>query len=207
MTELVDRSYRESGPSTSPSSSCWRCPLVSSGVLCALAVRLTSRGPVLFRQERVGFLGRPFEMLKFRSMIDHPDGNPVFPDPDRITAVGRILRATSLDELPQLLNVARGDMSIVGPRPTLAYQVERYDEGQRQRLSVRPGLTGLSQIRLRNSAAWPERIALDLEYIQTSGIRTDLAILVGTVPAVLRRSGVDGHPQDDPLAQTPDRSP
>ena len=119
------------------------------GAVCAVAVRLTSPGPVLFRQERIGMGGEPFEMVKFRSM--RHGVNPIFPDADRITRVGRLLRRTSLDELPNLINVARGEMSIVGPRPTLAYQVERYDDRQRNRLAVRPGLTGLAQVNGRNA--------------------------------------------------------
>ena len=131
-------------------------PAALLGAVCAAAVRLTSSGPVLFRQERVGRDGAPFEMVKFRSM--RAGVNPVFPDADRITPVGRILRRTSLDELPNLINVARGEMSVVGPRPTLAYQVERYDDRQRVRLDVRPGLTGLAQVNGRNELSWPARI-------------------------------------------------
>ena len=128
------------------------------GGLAALAIRLTSRGPVLFRQERVGKGGEPFEVVKFRTMVHLDEPNPLIPDPDRITRVGAFLRRFSLDELPQLLNVARGEMSIVGPRPTLAYQVERYSDRERQRLRVRPGLTGLAQVNGRNAIAWSERI-------------------------------------------------
>ena len=118
-------------------------PACAVGVVCGLAVRLTSSGPVFFRQERIGMGGEPFKVWKFRTMA-HGD-NPMMPDPDRITTVGGVLRRLSLDELPQLLNVARGEMSIVGPRPTLAYQIERYDDHQRRRLAVRPGLTGLAR--------------------------------------------------------------
>lgn len=180
-------------------------PAALLGGVAALAVRLTSRGPVLFRQERVGRGGRPFLLLKLRTM--HADGpNPVFPDADRITAVGRLLRRTSVDELPQLWNVVKGDMSVVGPRPTLAYQVARYDERQRGRLAVRPGLTGLAQVRLRNTAPWAERIELDLEYVQAQSLWLDVRILLSSVAVVLRNllpggAGVDGHPIDDPLAR------
>src|SRR4051794_1322040 len=100
-------------------------PALVVGAACALLIKLPSRGPVFFRQERVGLNGRRFRVVKFRTMVDDPVGNPIFPDPDRITVVGRWLRRLSLDELPQLINVGAGDMSIVGPRPTLAYQVER----------------------------------------------------------------------------------
>jgi lipopolysaccharide/colanic/teichoic acid biosynthesis glycosyltransferase len=167
------------------------------GAVCAAAVLLTSRGPVLFRQQRVGKNGVAFEVLKFRTMI-HGD-NPIVPDPSRITSVGRVLRRLSLDELPQLINVARGEMSIVGPRPTLAYQVERYDERQRGRLAVRPGLTGLAQIRGRNTLSWTQRIEHDLEYIERQSLWLDARIIGGTALMLLRADGVEGHREDDPL--------
>lgn len=176
-------------------------PAAVLGAVAALAVRASSRGPVLFRQQRVGRDGRPFTLLKLRTMAHHDEPNPVFPDADRITGVGRVLRRTSLDELPQLWNVARGDMSVVGPRPTLPYQVARYTDRQRRRLAVRPGLTGLAQVRLRNAAPWAERIEVDLEYLDRQSPWFDLAVLVRSVAAVVRGSGVGGHPQDDPLAR------
>lgn len=179
-------------------------PALLIGGVCALAIRLTSRGPVLFRQDRVGLSSQGFTVLKFRTMIDAPEGNPMFPDESRITPVGRILRRTSLDELPQLINVARGEMSIVGPRPTLRYQTDRYTDRQRLRLSVRPGLTGLAQVRGRNSMSWPERIEVDIEYVANQSMGLDLRILVNTVRTVLGGSGVGGHPTDDPLA-TPEQ--
>jgi lipopolysaccharide/colanic/teichoic acid biosynthesis glycosyltransferase len=169
---------------------------------CAVAVRLTSSGPILFRQQRVGRGGRPFDMVKFRTMA-HGD-NPIFPDDDRITSVGRVLRRISLDELPNLLNVWRGEMSIVGPRPTLAYQVERYTDRQRVRLAVNPGLTGLAQIRGRNELAWSERIAHDLEYVATQSPWLDVRICLATVRVALSGGGVEGHPEDDPMATPPD---
>jgi lipopolysaccharide/colanic/teichoic acid biosynthesis glycosyltransferase len=173
-------------------------PAAIVGLLCALAVRGTSRGPALFTQERVGMDGEPFIVFKFRTMV-HGD-NPIFPDADRITSVGRVLRRLSLDELPQLVNVARGDMSIVGPRPTLAYQVERYTDEQRLRLAVRPGLTGLAQIRGRNALAWAERIEHDVEYVRTQSLLLDLRIILGTAIVMLTGRGAEGHPEDDPLA-------
>jgi lipopolysaccharide/colanic/teichoic acid biosynthesis glycosyltransferase len=114
----------------------------------------------------------------------HPERYPGEPDPDRITAVGRILRATSLDELPQLWNVLRGDMALVGPRPTLPEQVVHYDERQRGRLAVRPGITGWAQVRVRNSASWPERIELDLWYVEHRSPAVDLQILLRTPRAL-----------------------
>jgi lipopolysaccharide/colanic/teichoic acid biosynthesis glycosyltransferase len=169
--------------------------------LAALAVRLTSRGPAIFRQERIGQWGEPFVVWKLRTMID--DDNPVLPDEDRITPVGRILRRASIDELPQLVQVALGTMSIVGPRPTLGYQVERYDRAQRQRLCVKPGLTGLAQIRGRNEIRWAERIEHDLEYVTRQSLALDLRILVASVATVLGGAGHEGHPVDDPLAAPP----
>ena len=175
-------------------------PALAVGVVCAAAVKLTSPGPVFFRQERIGRDGRPFRVWKFRTMV-HGD-NPVFPDATRITSAGRVLRRLSLDELPQLLNVAAGEMSVVGPRPTLAYQVERYDDHQRRRLAVRPGLTGLAQVNGRNSLSWGDRIDLDVRYVEEQSLRTDLAILAATARTILSGDGIEGHPTDDPLAAT-----
>jgi lipopolysaccharide/colanic/teichoic acid biosynthesis glycosyltransferase len=171
--------------------------------VCAILVRITSRGPIIFRQTRVGHLGESFTLLKLRTMVDAPEGNPIVPDPTRITAVGRWLRRLSLDELPQLFSIARGEMSIVGPRPPLPYQVDRYDERQRQRLRVRPGLTGLAQVRGRNGISWSQRIEYDLEYIEAQSPRVDLKVMVATLGAVLRGAGVEGHAHDDPISSSP----
>lgn len=173
-------------------------PAVLIGALCAVAVRLTSSGPVFFRQERIGMDGRPFLVWKFRTMVD--GDNPVFPDATRITSAGRVLRRLSLDELPQLLNVASGDMSVVGPRPTLAYQVERYDDVQRGRLAVRPGLTGRAQISGRNALPWDERIRYDLEYVRAQSPAEDVRIMAATLRVMLSGRGAEGHPTDDPLS-------
>jgi len=175
-------------------------PAALVGAVCAVAVRLTSKGPVLFTQERIGRDGRPFTMFKFRTMI--AGDNPIFPDATRITSAGRWLRRLSLDELPQLINVARGEMSVVGPRPTLAYQVERYDDHQRLRLCVRPGLTGLAQINGRNELSWADRIEWDITYARTQSVATDVRILARTASTVLTGRGAEGHPTDDPLAST-----
>jgi lipopolysaccharide/colanic/teichoic acid biosynthesis glycosyltransferase len=172
-------------------------PVLVVVAVCALAVRRT--GPVFFRQERIGRDGLPFELIKFRTML--VGDNPLVPDATRITGAGRILRRFSLDELPQLWNVVRGDMSIVGPRPTLRYQVERYDERQRQRLCVRPGLTGLAQVRGRNSLSWTQRIDFDLEYVRRRSLLVDLRIIAATPRALLSGSGVAGHDPDDPLVR------
>ena len=176
--------------------------LFVSGI-CAVIVRADSPGPVLFKQRRVGRNGELFELYKFRSMVDDPASDTVFPDDSRITRVGRVLRRWSLDELPQLLNVVRGEMSLVGPRPTLEYQVERYDERQRGRLAARPGLTGLAQQSGRNILPWADRIELDLEYIRRQSLGLDLRLLVTTPLTVLAARGVSGHPTDDPLSAPP----
>jgi lipopolysaccharide/colanic/teichoic acid biosynthesis glycosyltransferase len=173
--------------------------------LLALLVRLDSPGPSLFHQERVGLGGRTFTMLKFRSMRVDADqrlhaaytigcicaGRPLLklPADPRITRIGRFLRATSLDELPQLWNVLRGDMSLVGPRPALPYEVELYDEVLRRRLQLKPGLTGLAQIHSRGKGTLAEYVHHDLEYLARRSFWLDLSILVHTVPAVLRGHG------------------
>jgi sugar transferase EpsL len=173
------------------------------GIVCAALIRLDSSGPILFRQMRVGRAGSSFEVLKFRSMIHDQQGNPVIPDRSRITRVGRALRRLSLDELPQVLNILRGEMSLVGPRPTLEYQIGRYDERQRQRLAVRPGLTGLAQLNGRNSISWAARIELDIEYVQRQSPWFDLKLLALTPATVLTGRGISGHSKDDPLAVPP----
>lgn len=204
MSGLIDESYRGKRAFDLLVLAVVALPAALLGAACALAVRVTSRGPVLFRQERIGHLGQPFEMLKFRSMVHDVEPNPLIPDRDRITAVGRWLRRLSLDELPQLVNVAGGEMSIVGPRPTLRYQVERYDDRQRQRLTVRPGLTGRAQLAGRNELAWPQRIELDLEYVADNSVTTDIALVVRTPVVLLSGEGVEGHSEHDPLSREPD---
>jgi len=155
----------------------------------ALAVKLEDGGPVLFRQTRVGKDGEDFELLKLRSMVVDAErqgaGFAVDRGDARITRVGRVLRRTSVDELPQLWNVVRGDMSVIGPRPTLRYQVERYTERQRRRLDVKPGLTGWAQIHGRATLPWAERIELDLWYVEHRSARVDLTILLRTPLALL----------------------
>src|SRR5438552_5053173 len=164
--------------------------LVASPLLAvsALAVKLEGRGPVLYRQVRVGKDGRDFELLKLRTMIVGAEtkgaGFAVDRGDSRITRVGRVLRRLSLDELPQLWNVVRGDMSVIGPRPTLRYQVDAYDEEQRHRLDVKPGITGWAQIHGRAQLPWSERIELDLWYVRHRDWKTDLLILLRTPPAV-----------------------
>ena len=152
--------------------------------VAALAIKLDDRGPVLYRQRRVGLNGREFELLKLRTMqvgAEHKGAGFAVNEGDpRITRVGRALRRVSLDELPQLWNVVRGDMSLVGPRPTLAYQVERYTPRQRRRLEVKPGITGWAQIHGRARLPWEERIELDVWYVEHRSPWVDLMILVRT---------------------------
>jgi lipopolysaccharide/colanic/teichoic acid biosynthesis glycosyltransferase len=152
--------------------------------LSALAVVLDDGRPVLYRQERVGRAGDPFELLKLRTMVVGAErqgaGFAVDRGDTRITRVGRVLRKLSLDELPQLWNVLRGDMSLIGPRPTLAYQVERYSPRQRRRLDVKPGLTGWAQIHGRAALPWDERIELDVWYVEHRSPLVDLRILLRT---------------------------
>lgn len=177
--------------------------------VCALAIGRDSAGPVLFRQQRIGENGKPFTMLKFRSMYTaadpkshqeftagfirgeetptEVDGQSLYKlvgDP-RVTRVGKWLRKTSLDELPQLWNVLIGDMSLVGPRPPLQYEVDLYSPADRQRLAVKPGITGLWQVSGRNKTTFKRMVELDVEYIRRRSIRLDLSILIKTIPVVL----------------------
>jgi lipopolysaccharide/colanic/teichoic acid biosynthesis glycosyltransferase len=156
--------------------------------LAAFAIKLEDRGPVLYRQRRVGLHGEEFELVKLRTMVVGAEtqgaGWAVNQGDPRITRAGRLLRRLSLDELPQLWNVVRGDMSLVGPRPTLAYQVERYTERQRRRLDVKPGITGWAQIHGRASLPWEERIELDVWYVEHRSAWVDLMILLRTPPAL-----------------------
>ncbi|HEY1713350.1 MAG TPA: sugar transferase [Solirubrobacteraceae bacterium] len=170
--------------------------LVSAPVvaLLALAVRLESRGEPIYRQTRVGQDGRLFEIYKLRTMVDGAEftgaGLAIAAGDARITRLGAVLRRTSLDELPNLWNVLRGDMSIVGPRPTLKGQVDQYTERERGRLAVKPGITGWAQINGRASLPWPERIELDLWYVEHQSLALDLRILSRTLGQVLRGHGI-----------------
>jgi exopolysaccharide biosynthesis polyprenyl glycosylphosphotransferase len=165
-------------------------------VLIALAVRLTSKGPVFYIQPRVGRGGRLFNFIKFRTMVVGAQkmgaGINIEKNDPRITPVGEFLRRYSLDELPQLINILKGEMSLVGPRPTLQYQVEQYDERQRGRLAVPPGLTGWAQIHGRNNLSWDERIEMDLWYIDHYSFPLDLRIILGTFAVVIAGEGVYG---------------
>ncbi len=182
--------------------------------LFAAAIRLDTPGPIFFRQVRIGIDGKPFTMLKFRSMVadgddsihrayyeslvegnaearENEQGDPLFLlDDPRVTRVGRILRLTSIDELPNLVNVLRGDMTLVGPRPPIPYEVEMYDERTSKRLTVKPGMTGLAQVNGRGSLPFARIVEYDLDYVKRQSLRLDLEILLRTIPAVLGRRGV-----------------
>jgi len=159
----------------------------------AWKVRRELGSPVLFRQQRAGRGGVPFTLLKFRSMRDRfPDEELYVDDAARLTPFGARLRAASLDELPQLVNVLRGDMALVGPRPLPVSYVERYDARQRRRLEVRPGITGWAQVNGRNALDWTSRFELDLWYVEHRSVLLDLRVLALTVRAVLRREGISG---------------
>jgi lipopolysaccharide/colanic/teichoic acid biosynthesis glycosyltransferase len=166
-------------------------PLMLAAVI---AVKLESSGPAFYRQRRSGLHGEPFDMLKLRTMVDGAEhigaGLAVNANDSRITRVGAFLRRTSLDELPNLINVLRGDMSLVGPRPTLPAQVAQYTPRQRERLSVKPGITGWAQINGRASLPWSERIELDLHYVEHRSLLLDLQILLRTPALVLGGGGL-----------------
>jgi lipopolysaccharide/colanic/teichoic acid biosynthesis glycosyltransferase len=154
----------------------------------AIAIKLEDGGPVLYRQERVGLRGQEFELLKLRTMVVGAEqigaGYAVNEGDSRITRVGNVLRRLSIDELPQLWNVLLGDMSLVGPRPTLAYQVARYTQRQRRRLDVKPGVTGWAQVNGRTSLPWDERIELDVWYVEHRSLWLDLKIIARTPSAL-----------------------
>ena len=166
------------------------------GVLVAVAVGLRFRGKILFLQERAGYMGAPFQILKFRTMTDDMDtnGHPLA-DEKRLTLLGRCLRATSLDELPQLLNVLRGDMSLVGPRPLYVRYLERYSSQEMRRIAVRPGITGWAQVNGRNAVDWEQRLRLDVWYVDHCSLALDLRILLLTIMRVFGRHGIsaEGH--------------
>jgi lipopolysaccharide/colanic/teichoic acid biosynthesis glycosyltransferase len=175
----------------------------------ALLIRFTSSGPALFRQERVGWQGRPFTLLKFRTMVPNEDdsalrdlvalelagggyekdGSFKLAEDPRITPLGAWLRRTSIDELPQLINVARGEMSLVGPRPALPWEHEMFRTEHHRRVEVAPGITGLWQVSGRSRRSTPEMLRLDVEYVDSRSLRLDLLILIRTIPAVLRGDG------------------
>jgi lipopolysaccharide/colanic/teichoic acid biosynthesis glycosyltransferase len=168
--------------------------LVTSPLLlgAALATRVSAGRGVVYKQTRLGLAGRPFELLKFRSMKHPRPGRegPEF-DQERLTRVGQWMRATSIDELPSLLNLLRGEITLVGPRPLPLHYWDRFIGDEYERFEVRPGITGLAQVSGRNAVDWPDRLALDVEYVRTRSLAGDVRILIDTVPAVLGQSGID----------------
>ncbi|HJF34013.1 MAG TPA: sugar transferase [Sporosarcina psychrophila] len=177
--------------------------LILSPVLLTITIliKITSKGPILFKQERVGQYNELFKIYKFRSMIQNAEklGSGYYMDGEddpRITRVGKILRKTSLDELPELFNVLKGEMSLAGPRPTLKYQVDKYSEFQKKRLEYPPGITGWAQINGRNEIPWSKRIELDIWYIDNYSFLLDIKILLLTLPRVLSSRGIS-HNQSE----------
>jgi lipopolysaccharide/colanic/teichoic acid biosynthesis glycosyltransferase len=166
--------------------------LLTSPIQLGIAIfLLVKQGrPILFRQARPGLRGQTFDLLKFRTMRPYNEKNGWLTDEQRLTAVGQFLRSFSLDELPSLINVLKGDMSIVGPRPLLVKYLELYTPEQARRHEVRPGITGLAQVRGRNSISWEKKFALDVEYVERKSLLLDIQILLETVAVVLHRRGV-----------------
>jgi lipopolysaccharide/colanic/teichoic acid biosynthesis glycosyltransferase len=165
-------------------------------LLLALLVRLVHGSPVLFRQQRPGYLGKPFYIYKFRTMTDRREASgSLLPDAQRLTRLGRFLRASSLDELPELFNVLRGEMSLVGPRPLLMQYLPRYSPEQARRHHVLPGITGWAQINGRNAITWQDKFRLDVWYVDNWSLRLDVKILWLTLAKVIRREGISqpGH--------------
>lgn len=167
-------------------------------ILIAISIKLTSKGPVFFKQERLGKDGRVFKILKFRTMVVNAEniGSGLFvktESDNRITKIGKLLRATSLDELPQLWNVVVGDMSLVGPRPPVPhhpYKYEEYSEFQRKRFEMKPGMTGLTQVTVRNSVSWDDRIPIDVEYVEKFNLWMDIKILFKTMQKLFKRESI-----------------
>lgn len=172
---------------------CATAPVMAAA---AIAIVTTMGRPVLFQQDRVGRDGRIFSILKFRTMLPAPEDAPIEHDAVRITRLGKFLRDSSIDELPQLLNILRGDMSLVGPRPLLVRYMPRYDARQRRRHEVLPGLTGWAQVRGRNAMDWADKLEHDVWYVENWSLRLDARILLSTAVTVLRRDGISaaGHP-------------
>lgn len=162
-------------------------------LIVAFLVRINLGSPVLFRQQRPGKNGHIFELLKFRSMLDIDESKNLVTNEQRITRFGRFLRASSLDEIPSLVNILRGEMSLVGPRPLRVEYLKLYNSEQMRRHEVRPGLTGLAQINGRNALRWEERFKLDVEYVDNRSFKLDIKILLKTVTKVLSRDGISSE--------------
>ena len=183
-------------------SACWLVGFAPLLLVVAILVRLKLGSPVLFIQERPGLRARPFRMVKFRTMTDArgPDGE-LLPDEQRLTPFGRFLRATSLDEFPEMWNVLLGDMSVVGPRPLLMRYVPRYSPFQARRMEVKPGVTGWAQVNGRSAIGWDEKFALDIWYVDHRSFWLDMKIVVMTFFKVLARSGAERDKNVPPLEE------
>lgn len=161
-------------------------------IILAVIVRVKHGSPVLFTQDRPGLNGKVFKLYKFRSMTNEKDENgELLPNEKRLTSFGRKLRSTSLDELPEIFNILKGDMSIVGPRPLLVKYLPRYNEEQKHRHDVRPGLTGHAQVNGRNAITWEEKFKLDVDYVNRITFRRDVSIIIKTFMNVIRREGIN----------------
>lgn len=170
-------------------------------LIVIIAIKIDSKGPAFFTQKRVGKEGEEFKIFKFRTMLTfeesfYSDGSEI-ENYDRITKVGNILRKTSIDELPQLINIIIGDMSIVGPRPTLSYQVEKYDDNQAKRLNIKPGLTGMAQVNGRNNLSWGQKIQYDLDYVDNITLLNDIKIILKTVVVVFKSEKIEFSTHDE----------
>jgi len=183
-------------------SACWLIGFSPLLLVVAILVRLRLGSPVLFVQERPGLRAKPFRMVKFRTMTDArgPDGE-LLPDEQRLTSFGRFLRATSLDEFPEMWNVLLGDMSVVGPRPLLMRYVPRYDAFQARRMEVKPGVTGWAQVNGRSAIGWDEKFALDVWYVDHRSFWLDMKIVFLTFFKVLARSGAERAEGTEPLGE------
>jgi len=180
------------------------CPLLA---LIALAIRITMGKPIMFVQTRLGLGAEPFKIYKFRTMVNNADelldSNGSVSNVSRVTALGKILRFSSIDELPQLINILKGEMSIIGPRPVLPEHFSRYSEEQKHRFQARPGVTGLAQIRGRNTLKWSLRLAADIEYINNWTFGNDLRILLRTCKVVFFREGISADRNPDEVDDLP----
>jgi len=174
-------------------------------VIVAIAIKVDSKGPVIFKQARIGKGGSIFSVWKFRTMCDKAEsmgtGLTTAEKDPRITTLGKILRKTSIDELPQLMNIVKGEMSFIGPRPAPASHLERYDAKDRERLSVLPGITGWAQVNGRNKLKWPERIVKDRWYVENMSLQLDIKIILKTIKVILRSEGVYSGRNDERVAK------
>ncbi|WP_442961031.1 sugar transferase [Pseudogracilibacillus sp. SO30301A] len=179
-------------------------PTVLIGTIIAILIKIDSKGSIFYKQERLGFKGKVFEIYKFRTMVENAEnigsGIKTFQDDPRITTIGKFLRKTSLDEIPQLINVLKGDMSIIGPRPPVPYHPRKYQEYRKEqvkRFTVRPGITGYAQIKGRNNISWDERIVYDIEYVNNLSFLLDIKIFILTIVKVFKKEGIHSNTKEE----------